>query len=61
MGGKKSLWAMMESVRGAGSALLNDDSTHVETGSKESEPAVYFDRECHFVFLFLKSSKLILA
>jgi hypothetical protein len=51
MGGKKSLWAMMEAVRGAGSALLNDDSTHTETGSKESEPAVYFDRERHFGFL----------
>lgn len=37
--GRKALWAMMESARGAGLALLNDD----DTVSANAEPAVYFD------------------
>jgi len=45
VGGKKSLWAMMETVRGAGSSLLNDESTHAERGLKKSETVVYFDCE----------------
>ncbi|KAF8161605.1 hypothetical protein B0H34DRAFT_796364 [Crassisporium funariophilum] len=40
-GGKQSLWAMMESVRGAGMSLLNDDKTHV--GDGEAKGPVYFD------------------
>lgn len=35
--GRKSLWTMMESVRGAGLALLNDEVTGGD------EPGVYFD------------------
>ncbi|KAI0090888.1 hypothetical protein BDY19DRAFT_938120 [Irpex rosettiformis] len=35
---RKSLWGMMETARGAGSALLNDDTVH-----GDREPGVYFD------------------
>jgi hypothetical protein len=42
-GGAKSLWSMIETVRGAGSALVNDSSTHVGMG--QGEDSVYFDRE----------------
>ena len=40
-GAKESLWLMMESVRGAATNLLNDERTHV--GSGTPEPPVYFD------------------
>jgi hypothetical protein len=45
VGGQMALWAMMEAVRGAGSALLNDDSIHTTGKVGEGEGAVYFDRE----------------
>jgi hypothetical protein len=41
---KKALWAMMETARGAGSALANDERTHRKSGD-----AVYFDRESLFM------------
>lgn len=44
IGGQKALWAMMEGVRGAGSALVNDGNTHVGSVG-QGEAAVYFDRE----------------
>lgn len=47
-GGDKALWAMMEAVRGAGSALVNDDSTHAVKRAKNGQDAVYFERECPF-------------
>ncbi|KAH9927741.1 uncharacterized protein B0H18DRAFT_1159691 [Fomitopsis serialis] len=37
--GKKALWAMLETARGAGLALLNDDDTTDDDGSQ----GVYFD------------------
>lgn len=40
-GQEKSLWAMMEAVRGSGLALLEDQKTHDEN----SALPVYFDRE----------------
>jgi hypothetical protein len=40
-GGKDSIWAMLESLRGAGVSLLNNAETHVENG--EPEAPVYFD------------------
>jgi hypothetical protein len=39
-GGQKALWAMMESVRGAGEALVNGVHEGEEDGN-----AVYFDRK----------------
>jgi len=42
-GAKRSLWAMMEAVRGAGMAMLNEDRIHV--GSDQPVAPVYFDRE----------------
>jgi hypothetical protein len=41
-GGKKALWAMMESAMGAGDALAN----FVDDNGDEDKNAVYFDREC---------------
>ena len=41
VGGEKALWAMMEAVRGAGSAMANDEDLH--GGGVVN--AVYFDRE----------------
>ncbi|KAJ8488101.1 hypothetical protein ONZ45_g14086 [Pleurotus djamor] len=38
-GGKKSLWSMMETARGAGIALANNDKTH----SSRFDTPVYFD------------------
>ena len=38
--GKRALWAMLETARGAGLALLNDDATADDDGSL----GVYFDR-----------------
>ena len=35
---RKSLWAMLETTRGAGFAMLNDDQVHTDR-----EPGVYFD------------------
>lgn len=35
---RRSLWAMLETTRGAGLALLNDDRVH-----DDHEPGVYFD------------------
>lgn len=43
--GKKALWAMLETARGAGLALLNDDATADDDGS----PGVYFD--CKWVLI----------
>lgn len=40
VGGGRALWAMMEAVRGAGSALVNNDAPG------RGEDAVYFDCEC---------------
>lgn len=40
-GGKDSIWAMLQSLRGAGVSLLNNAGTHVENG--KPEPPVYFD------------------
>ena len=37
--GRKALWAMLETARGAGLALLNDDATAAADGA----PGVYFD------------------
>jgi hypothetical protein len=48
VGGEKALWAMMEAVRGAGIALVNDGSTHVGKRVEEGENAIYFDRERSF-------------
>jgi hypothetical protein len=45
-GAKRSLWAMMETVRGAGMAMLNEDMTHV--GSNEPVAPVYFDCEIFY-------------
>lgn len=36
--GRKSLWAMMETARGAGLAMLNEDA-----GTGSPELGVYFD------------------
>ena len=36
--GKRSLWAMMDSVRGAGLAMLNSDA-----GEHDGDTGVYFD------------------
>lgn len=41
-GARRSLWAMMDSVLGAGWSLLNDDETHVDI-EKGPEAPVYFD------------------
>jgi len=41
-GAKESLWAMMETVRGAGLAMLDEDRTHV--GEGKANAPVYFDR-----------------
>jgi hypothetical protein len=43
-GAKESLWAMMETSRGVGVALLSDERTH--TGDNGVEAPVYFDCEC---------------
>jgi hypothetical protein len=51
LGGVKALWAMMEAVRDAGSALVNDDSTHAGRGLVNGEGAVYFERELFFHIL----------
>ncbi|KXN82659.1 hypothetical protein AN958_02336 [Leucoagaricus sp. SymC.cos] len=40
-GGKDSIWAMLQSVHGAGLSLLNNAETHVENG--KPQPPVYFD------------------
>lgn len=40
VGGERALWAMMDTVRGAGGALINFGGPNVKQG------AVYFDREC---------------
>ncbi|KAF9444121.1 hypothetical protein P691DRAFT_778476 [Macrolepiota fuliginosa MF-IS2] len=40
-GGRDSIWAMLETVRGAGISLLNDAGTHV--GNGRPQPPVYFD------------------
>ena len=45
-GAKRSLWTMMETVRGAGMALLNEHRTHV--GSNEPVAPVYFDCEVFY-------------
>ncbi len=42
VGEKKALWAMMESAKGSGLALLNDTGA-MHSDSRSS--AVYFDRE----------------
>ncbi|OBZ69777.1 Vacuolar membrane protease [Grifola frondosa] len=54
--GRKALWAMMETVRGAGLSLLNDDD--MEGG----EPAVYFDlcHKCHADDGIVLGRKLVL-
>lgn len=44
-GKEKSLWSMMETAKGAGSALLNDSTTHDQD---RYVPAVYFDRKRFF-------------
>jgi len=48
-GAKESLWAMLQSARGVGIALLSDDKLH--TGDRSVEAPVYFDCECHSDFL----------
>jgi hypothetical protein len=52
-GGEKALWAMMESVRGAGDTLVN--SVDQENGPSD-EKAVYFD--CKLLFRFCPISGL---
>ncbi|KIM36870.1 hypothetical protein M413DRAFT_448810 [Hebeloma cylindrosporum] len=56
-GAKRSLWTMMETVRGAGMALLNEDRTHV--GSDEPLAPVYFDL-FGLVFVVLTQRSLFL-
>lgn len=46
-GGKDSIWAMLDTIRGAGISLLNNAGTHVENG--KPQPPVYFD--CKYAFL----------
>lgn len=43
-GGKRSLWAMMESTHGASVALANRDDLHGQAGGLQDRP-VFFDRE----------------
>jgi hypothetical protein len=47
-GAKESLWAMMETSRGVGIALLNDEKTHA--GDNGVEAPVYFDCKCWVSF-----------
>jgi hypothetical protein len=57
VGGEKALWAMMEAVRGAGSALVNDGSTHVGKVDGGEDP-VYFDCECPMLWFAVSLLKL---
>lgn len=50
-GGKDSIWAMLQSVTGAGVSLLNNAGGHVEHG--KPKPPVYFD--CEHLFQFKQS------
>ncbi|EMD33040.1 hypothetical protein CERSUDRAFT_118442 [Gelatoporia subvermispora B] len=45
--GRKALWAMMDGVRGAGLALLNDDEV-----DGDEQPATYFDLFGHQLIVF---------
>jgi len=53
-GGKNALWAMMESVRGAGDTLVN--SVDQDNGPND-EKAVYFDRKLFFRFCPISGTK----
>lgn len=44
---RRALWAMMDNVRGAGLALLNDDA--LAGGNGKDEPGIYFDRKSDFL------------
>jgi hypothetical protein len=50
---RKALWAIMETVRGAGQALLNDDDVH-----NEKEPGIYFDSEWLRLIFFILLMRL---
>jgi hypothetical protein len=52
VGGKKALWAMMETARGVGDALLKDDAGG---DWHEESNAVYFDRGITFVSIRRRS------
>lgn len=57
VGGEKALWAMMEAVRGAGSAMANDGDMHGGAGVN----AVYFDRELTWLIFSSFLSLLIVV
>ncbi|TFY65290.1 hypothetical protein EVJ58_g2077 [Rhodofomes roseus] len=54
--GKKALWAMLETARGAGLALLNDDDTTGDDGSQ----GVYFDLFRTTLVLFSMTALFVL-
>lgn len=58
-GGKKALWAMMETTHGASLALANDDTVHVKSFPRQERP-VYFERE-RSVSLFMHRSLILLV